>query len=160
MESHPWWIAKDDIEPTTGTDVSEMDRKGEGQGAAVTQAPIFASEHRGAATQVGGMAALLGGGNATCAEQVATAHRDDEIATRGADRRHLALECGERDASFLAVELPDEGRLAPPGSACIALAQGPQPTAARREQRLAKVVCGERVADPDVAVEVRQRRFA
>jgi hypothetical protein len=154
VRSHPRWIPDDDGEATTCGDVAEARREAKGEGAAECQGAVLCGHFACASTEVGEVLRVLPSAAAAFSEEIAGAEGVDHGASFRANRVGKAITFCDGAMAFLAIKGGGERVFSGAGGSGVALAQLRHAFRARR--RVTEVSAGERVADPDVVIQVRQ----
>src|SRR5205823_8235855 len=112
MQAHPRRIAKNDVETTVRHDVGEVDDERKGQRTTRSEPASLEPQGRGALTERRRVHACIGEWRAAIAEEITPAHRTEQVASQCGNRHEFMLDPLQCNSSFLAVQLPDEGRFA------------------------------------------------
>ena len=147
-----------EVEPARRRGVGEMHGKRERKRRAGPERGDPAPEVARARSQLAQGVALRRRGDRARREQVARPHGAEEVAPAHGDRVALALGHHDRRATLLPVECARERPFARAGRTRIPAAQARERRRRGDHERLVEGGTGERVAHPNVPVQVRQRR--
>ena len=93
------------------------------------------------------------------AEQITTTSRDDEIATAKLERRQVCVERDQRASSLGAIKLVAERFFSRAARVGVSLAESAERgAAAKANVVVAEGSAGQRIADANVSIEVRERQ--
>jgi hypothetical protein len=108
MHAYPGRIPNDGVESGARHGVGKVHGEREGKCTAIGEASPFGAQRGGSSAQTRRLRARVGFGRGASAEQVASPHCPEQVATMRVDRGKLTVEAVESDAPLLAIELPDE----------------------------------------------------
>src|SRR5687768_12627838 len=157
MKPHPGRISDDDVEAAADADVGKVRAEREGKRSTSSKRSLvraLCARLRAKSRQPNARRAV---DQCASSEKIARADSSENVPTRGGRALDRVSRREQRKATLLAFQgtrerdlsMPDGGRVPPPHSG--------EPCAAGKRLSRREVTAGERVADENVVIEIRQR---